>query len=318
MAPCHPLPFMPRRLDKYVREACGLSLAAIRRAWSEGRIRVCFPSGDVNRTVLGLNHLIHEGDGVELDGDRLCTRSEHYTAKLNKPTAVTSSAKDPLGQADLAPWLARMPAGAFAVGRLDRDTTGLLLFTTDGELADAILQPARHTDKKYWLWLDAVLAPDDPRLLAMTQRNAAFDCAKHAEILRATADYCELELTLDEGKHHQIRRLCRAVHLELLHLHRLSVGPITLGGLALGDFCPLDETELAALWNAVGGRDRIREAQISALARHARTARQRAEPDARLEAWLEAHAAPPDGGVAFSALARDCAGRASARAAAAR
>jgi pseudouridine synthase len=292
MAFCRDAPWMPRRLDKYVREAAGVSLAGIRRAWSEGRIRVCSPGGSATRDVRGLNHLIHEGDVVELDGQRLLARGEgeHYTAKLNKPAGVTSSAKDPLGQADLEPWLARMPAGAFAVGRLDRETTGLLLFTTDGELADAILQPARHTDKKYWLWLDAELAPEDPRLRAMTEPNPDFDCAKHAEVLRATPDYSELELTLDEGKHHQIRRLCRALRLELLHLHRLSVGPITLDGLPLGDHRPLGEAERAALWHAVGGRDRIREAQILALARHARTARQRGEPDARLEAWLEAHA----------------------------
>jgi pseudouridine synthase len=295
MADCQIIPWMPRRLDKYIREASGVSLGRIRRAWSEGRIRVCSPRGDVTPNVLGLNHLIHEGDVVEIDGERLLARgaSEHYTAKLNKPPGVTSSARDPLGQADLGPWLARMPAGAFAVGRLDRETTGLLLFTTDGELADAILQPARHTDKKYWLWLDAELAPEDPRLRAMTQPNVDFDCAKHAEVLRATPDYCELELTLDEGKHHQIRRLCRALRLELLHLHRLSVGPIALDGLALGEHRALDEAELTGLWQAVGGRERIREAQIAALYRHAQTARQRDEPDARLEAWLEAHAAPP-------------------------
>jgi pseudouridine synthase len=288
-------PWMPRRLDKYVREASGVSLAGIRRAFAEGRIRVGAPDGDARRGVLGLNHLVHEGDVVELDGEPLRARGEgeHYTAKLNKPHAVTSSSRDPLGQDDLAPWLALMPAGAFAVGRLDRETTGLLLFTTDGELADAILQPARHTDKKYWLWLDAELTPEDPRVHAMTQPSAGFDCAKYAEVLRATPDYCELELTLDEGKHHQIRRLCRALRLELLHLHRLSVGPIALDGLALGEHRPLSDRELTELWRAVGGRERIRAAQIAALARHAQTARQRGEPDARLEAWLAAHGGPP-------------------------
>ncbi len=294
MTPRRDTPWIPRRLDKFVREASGLALAAIRGAWSEGRIRVRAAALDaegssVDRPVLGLNHLIHEGDIVELDAARLTPRTEHYTAKLNKPRAVTSTARDPLGQSDLTPWLGRMPSGAFAVGRLDRETTGLLLFTTDGELADAVLQPERHTDKKYWLWLNEELSSDDPRLRAMTEHSPDFDCAKHVELVHYTPDHTELELTLDQGKHRQIRRLCRALDLRLLHLHRRSIGPITLGGLGLGEFCALTDLEVNALWSAVGGHQRIRDAQIAALARHAEQARERGKPDARLDAWLELH-----------------------------
>lgn len=242
--------------------------------------------------MLGLNHLIYEGDAVELNGERLTPRTEHFAAKLNKPAAVTSTAKDPLGQADLTPWLRRMPPGAFAVGRLDRETTGLLMFTTDGELADAVLQPARHTDKKYWLWLDEEVGPDDPRLAAMTQPNERFDCAKHVTVLHHTPDHTELEVTLDEGKHHQIRRLCKALRLRLLHLHRRSIGPIALDGLSLGELRQLTSDEVSALWEAVGGQARIREAQLAALARHAREARERGRPDVRLEAWLEQGSSP--------------------------
>lgn len=266
-----------------------MSLGGIRQAWTEQRIRVHAATPNAARPVLGLNHLIFEGDAVELNGERLRPRAEPFAAKLNKPAAVTSTAKDPLGQADLAPWLGRMPAGSFAVGRLDRETTGLLLFTTDGELADAVLQPARHTDKTYWLWLDEEVGPDDPRLEAMTQPNERFDCAKRVRVLHCTPDHTELEVTLDEGKHHQIRRLCKALRLRLLHLHRRSIGPIALDGLALGELRPLAEAEVAALWEAVGGQERIREAQIAALARHAREARERGAPDARLDAWLEHH-----------------------------
>jgi 23S rRNA pseudouridine2605 synthase len=281
--------WIPRRLDKFVREASGLSLRAIRQAWTDGRIRV-HPESGVAREVLGLNHLVYAGDAVELDGRRLMPRAEHFTGMLNKPSKVTSSAKDPLGQADLSPWLARMPRGAFAVGRLDRETTGLLLFTTDGELADAVLQPRRHTDKVYWLWLNEELTHDDPRLALMTQPSPDFDCAKHVSILYSTPEYVELSMTLDQGKHHQIRRLCRALDLRLLHLHRCSVGPISLGELALGDFRALGPSELAALWAAVGGRERVERAQMSALKGHARKARRAAEPDLRLEAWLEVYA----------------------------
>ena len=281
--------WIPRRLDKFVREASGLPLVGIREAWSEGRIRLHAATADSARPVLGLNHLVHEGDAVELDGIRLFPRSEQRAAMLNKPAAVTSTARDPWGQSDLTPWLARMP-GMFPVGRLDRETTGLLIFTTDGELADVVLQPATHVDKKYWLWLNEELSLDDPRLHAMTQPSPNFDCAKHVELLRHTPDHAELELTLDQGKHRQIRRLCRALGLRLLHLHRRSFGPLSLDDLALGEARPLAEAEISALWAAVGGRERVRAAQISALRRHATKALERGQPDTRLDAWLEQHA----------------------------
>jgi 23S rRNA pseudouridine2605 synthase len=287
--------WIPRRLDKFIREASPLSLRAIRQAWSDGRIRV-HVSGTLGQatSVRGLNHLIHTGDVIELDGQQLSQRTEHHAAILNKPIDVTSSARDPLGQQDLGRWLSGMPGGTFAVGRLDRETTGLLLFTSDGDLADAVLQPLRHTDKVYWLWLDEELTPDDPRLRAMVQPNPHFDCAKHVEVLHRSAHHVELALTLDQGKHHQIRRLCRALGLRLVHLHRRSIGPISLGDLPVGDVRTLGAAEVAVLWDAVGGRQRVRDAQIAALRRHVEKARRASQPDARLEAWLEAQAPEAD------------------------
>jgi hypothetical protein len=138
--------------------------------------------------------------------------------------------------------------------------------------------------------LDEELNPRDPRVLAMTQPNPAFDCAKHVELLHHTADHAELELTLDQGKHRQIRRLCRAS----------GCGSCTCIGAPSARSCStiyllemfaLTETEVSALWMAVGGRERIRDGQIAALARHARQARHESRPDVRLEAWLESEAA---------------------------
>jgi 23S rRNA pseudouridine2605 synthase len=284
---------LPRRLDKFVREASPLSLAGVRRAWAEGRLRVQAAAGAP--VTLGperdLNQLIYTDDRVELDGVPLSLRTEHHTAKLNKPKGVTSTSNDPSGGADLKPWLAQMPSGTFAVGRLDRDTTGLLLLSTDGELADALLQPARHVDKKYWLWLDEVLESTDPRWAAMLRPDPRFYPAKHVELLLLSPDHVELELTLDQGKHRQIRRICQVLGLRLAHLHRRSVGPIGLGDVALGEVRSLTEEEVGALWAAVGGRDRIYQAQHAALERHARRARDDGYPDSRLEAWLERH--PP-------------------------
>lgn len=278
---------LPRRLDKYVREASNLSYKAIGRAWAEGRIRVLPGVSDVAvRAGMDLNQLIYAEDAVELDGQRLSLRTEHHSAKLNKPSGVTSTARDPLGSADLRPWLGQMPGGAFAVGRLDRETTGLLLLSTDGELADALLQPVRHVDKKYWLWLDDDLDEGDPRWAAMTQPSSLYDAAKHVKLLHRSPDHVEVEMTLDQGKHRQIRKLCRALGLHLQHLHRCSIGPITLDGQSVGDCVPLTPGEVDALWASVGGRERTWQAQRRALQRQALKAREQHRPDRRLEDWL--------------------------------
>ena len=283
---------LPRRLDKFVRDASSLSYDAIRRAWSDGRIRV-LPgvSGAAPRPGVDLNQLIYPEDAVHLDGQRLSLRTEHHTVKLNKPSGVTSTSRDPLGGPDLRPWLEQLP-GAFAVGRLDRETTGLLLLSTDGELADAILQPARHVDKKYWLWLDDELLDGDARWAAMTQPSPLYDAAKHVELLHRSPDHTEVEMTLDQGKHRQIRKLCRALGLHLQHLHRRAIGPITLEGQSVGECVPLTPVEVDALWASVGGRERTWRAQRAALHRQAQKARDRDCPDRRLEDWLLRNPAP--------------------------
>ena len=278
---------LPRRLDKFIREASSLSYNAIASAWAEGRIRV-LPgvSGVTLRPGVDLNQLIYAEDEVLLDGHRLSRRTQHHSAKLNKPSGVTSTARDPLGGPDLRPWLEQMGGGAFAVGRLDRETTGLLLLSTDGELADAILQPVRHVDKKYWLWLDDELHDGDPRWAAMTQPSPLYDAAKHVELLHRSPDHIEIEMTLDQGKHRQIRKLCRALGLHLQHLHRRSIGPLALDGQPVGDCVPLTAEEVDALWASVGGRERTWQAQRAALVRQAQKARDQARPDQRLENWL--------------------------------
>lgn len=278
---------LPRRLDKFVRDASGLSYKAIRRAWEAGRVRV-LPgvSGVTLRPGLDLNQLVYAEDEVQLDGQRLLLRTEHHTAKLNKPSGVTSTTRDPLGGPDLRPWLEPRP-GTFAVGRLDRETTGLLLLSTDGELADALLQPARHVDKKYWLWLDDELADGDPRWAAMTEPSPLYDAAKHVRLLHRSPDHVEIEMTLDQGKHRQIRKLCRALGLHLQHLHRRSIGPIELGELPVGECVPLTPVEVEALWASVGGRERTWRAQRVALERQAQKACAQQHPDPRLEDWLQ-------------------------------
>lgn len=278
--------FIPRRLVKFVRDATALSIVDIHAAWSAGRISLQTASRAAEAPTL--DTLVFDDDSVLLDGEALAQKRDHFTGILNKPRATLSTTRDPRGKGDLRPWLAQMPAGTFPVGRLDRDTTGLLLFSTDGDLSNAVLRPEHHTDKLYWLWLNEQFTLDDPRLAALVERNdPRYDGASQAEIMRLTDHYVEVLLTLDQGKHRQIRRMCRALNLRLLHLHRKRIGPLTDDGLKIGEFRQLRPAEVEALWEATGGRQFLRESKLRALSEMAVRLRDAGTPHARLETWLD-------------------------------
>ncbi len=276
---------IPRRLDKFLRDATPLGLTEIRKAIADGRVRV---DGSPERAA---PRLVFDGDHVVVDGRAVLPRAAHPVLVLNKPRHVTATARDPGRRRDLSTWLADMPAGCFPVGRLDRDTTGALLFTSDGDLANAVLQPDHATTKEYWLWLHAALAHDDPRLRALeTGVPSALGLlrADSATVLASSAHYTEVLVTLSAGKNRQLRRMCAALQLPLLQLHRRSVGPITVSDLQPGEWRELGVAEIEQLWSATQGRALADRRKIAALRRLAKAAREGAEPLCRLERWLEA------------------------------
>ena len=227
-----------------------------------------------------------------LDGEVVRSRAQHHYLVMNKPRHVTATASDPDGRADLSPWLRHMPAGVFPVGRLDRDTSGALLFTDDGDFANAILQPNHHTQKLYWLWLDGQLAEDDQRLAAFANGvRLSDDCvllrAISVSVFHRGRDYTELHVTLDEGKNRHIRKMCHLLGLRLLQLHRKAIGTLGVEGLEIGQWRTLTETEVERLWSSCGGHVGVMHNKITALTRMANAARNAGKPSLRLEQWLE-------------------------------
>lgn len=279
---------LPRRLRKRAAECLNLSLQDADEYWRAGRLQVVSPESCQKR-LLPLEALVFEDDQLLLDGQEIAPRGVPAYALLNKPKYVTSSARDPDGKSDLSPYLSEMPPGCFAVGRLDRETSGLLLFTSDGDLANAVLRPDHQTTKTYWLWLDEVVSEDDPRLTALIQgvsHNGQLLTAQCARILARSEYATELALTLTQGRRRQIRHMCRALDLHLIHLHRSQIGPLTDADLELGTWRVLAPAEVDALWQAVGGRYQLRQRKVAALLRKARELRSVGTPDERLEHWL--------------------------------
>jgi 23S rRNA pseudouridine2605 synthase len=185
---------------------------------------------------------------VEVDGQALDGAARLYVM-LNKPRGLVTTAKDEHGRDTVyrcfdgaaLPWLA-------PVGRLDKASEGLLLFSNDPEWAAHITDPRQGMDKTYHVQVDTI---PSPALLQALQAGVDEDgewlAAKRVTLLRTGGKNAWLEIVLDEGRNRQIRRLLAAHDIGVLRLIRVQVGALTMGGLPKGGWRLLDEAEVAAL-----------------------------------------------------------------------
>ncbi len=279
---------LPRRVRKYVRDCTDLSIEQIAVAIVEGRVEL-WANGE-KQDAMSEETLVFPGDVVLLDGEALRDDKLRRSYVFNKPMSVTTTMSDPRGKQDLTRFLEPLAPGVFPLGRLDRETTGALLLSNDGDLTSAVLRPEHHLQKIYWLWLNESVSSADPRL---SQWQAGMDIlgrtarADDVSVLTVTEDMTELLVTLSQGINRQIRRMCRKSDFRLLHLHRRSIGPVSVSGMQLGQVRELDALEVEALWQSAGGRERIRTVQIAALKEKARLAREKGAPLLRLEAFFQ-------------------------------
>ena len=175
---------------------------------------------------------------------------------LHKPIEVVTTSSDPEGRKtvlDLLPkdLVERRP---FSVGRLDYFSEGLLLLTTDGDLAYRLTHPKWHQPKIYQLRIRGEVSQDAFKAMQSGMRLAEGEkiAPVKARILQTSARDTEIELTLIQGINRQIRRMCRDLDLTVLRLQRIALGPLELGDLEVGKWRELTATELAALRKAVG------------------------------------------------------------------
>ena len=191
-------------------------------------------------------------DRIEVQGHSLKPADKIYLM-LNKPRGIVSSAADEKGRDTVyallpsdQPWLA-------PVGRLDKASEGLLLFTNDSEWNARVTDPATHLDKTYHVQIAAVANPSLLESLQRgveTERNELLRC-KRAPLLRAGEKNSWLVIILDEGKNRHIRRILDAHGIEVLRLIRISIGPLHLGDLPKAAHRPLTPAELSALNRAM-------------------------------------------------------------------
>jgi pseudouridine synthase len=208
----------------------------------EGRVSV---NGSV--AILG-DRADPAADEVEVDGlpVNLDPNVRYYA--LHKPPGVVTTMRDPQGRADIRRFLPADGPRVFPVGRLDRDSEGLLLLTNDGELANGLMHPRFGVEKEYLAEVEG--APTE-RHVARLKRGVALDDgparAKTARLAGRAGGRGAVRVVMTEGRKREVRRLLAAVGLPVTRLIRLRVGPVRLGRLPPGEVRSLTHDEVVAL-----------------------------------------------------------------------
>ena len=196
-----------------------------------------------------------EIDRITIDGTALYPGKKIYIA-MNKPRGLVTTASDEKGRDTIYSLLEGEPLPWIApVGRLDKASEGLLLLTNDSEWGGFIAAPGTHLEKTYHVQIDTIA--DEKLLTALTHGVSVGGVplrARRASLLHSGEKNSWLEITLDEGKNRQIRRMLAAMRVEVLRLVRVAIGPLQLGTLAKGAWRHLTSQEKNAISRAIRSR----------------------------------------------------------------
>lgn len=194
-------------------------------------------------------------DLITIDGERIyLPRKKNFIyIMMNKPRGYVTTVSDELDRRCVMDLLEDVEERVYPVGRLDRNSEGLLLFTNDGNFANDIMHPSRHISKTYRV----TVRPDvsDEQLVQLAE-GVVIDGRKTLSANVVVKDKepgrVVMLITIKEGRNRQIRKMCEAVGLEVARLRRISIGPLKLGMLKPGSYRELTADELRALRNAIG------------------------------------------------------------------
>jgi 23S rRNA pseudouridine2605 synthase len=231
------------RLAKFLAHAGVASRRGAEQLIADGRVTVD------GTTVRDPARDVGDAHAVAFDGEPVRGAEPRVAYALHKPAGVVSTAHDPQGRktvVDLVPPERRL----YPVGRLDSDSTGLILLTNDGELANRLTHPRYEVPKTYRATLNGPAITD--RVLKALREGVQLEdgMTAPARVRRLTPH--QLELTIHEGRNRQVRRMGEAVGHRVLRLHRPRYAGITLGRLKPGDWRPLTREEWTRLATAVG------------------------------------------------------------------
>lgn len=237
------------RIHKLLSENGVTSRRGAEKLINEGRIEV-----NGHRALIGQD-VDPRRDIIHIDGERVVVlkKQPKYYLALNKPRGYVTTMDDELNRKCIKELISDFPVRVYPVGRLDKDSEGLLLLTNDGDFANYIMHPKNHVSKTYRVTVRPSVTEE--QLIALSSGVTLDDgyVTAPAGVMVDTKEEGRvvLRITITEGKNRQVRRMCEALGLEVARLKRVSVGPVKLGMLQPGEYRELTVSEVKALRNAV-------------------------------------------------------------------
>ncbi len=233
------------RLDKYLAEAGMGSRKEVKSVLKTGKVTV---NGKVIKD--GKLHVDVSKDQVNY-GEQLLSYQEFYYYLLNKPAGVVSATKDNIDKTVVQLLKAQdFRADIFPVGRLDKDTEGLLLLTNDGALSHNLLSPKKHVEKEYFAQIRGQVTEETIQQFAAGLTLKSGEAVKPGELFieKSDEESSEIRLIIHEGKFHQVKRMFEAVDMKVTYLKRIRMGSLQLDKtLNLGEYRPLKSEEIKKL-----------------------------------------------------------------------
>ena len=253
------------RIQKVLSDQGVLSRRRAEQFIKEGRITV-------NGRPAQLGHPIDvRSDIVAIDGERVyfTKKKKNYYIMLHKPRGYVTTMSDDRGRRCVADLVADLPVHVYPVGRLDKDSEGLLLMTNDGAFAQAVTHPSGGISKLYRVTVQP--RADESQILKMSSGVVLDDGTKTMpcaiNVVTDEPGRTVMEMTLKEGKNREIRRMCEAVGLEVVRLKRNAEGVVKLGMLKPGTYRELTKAEVNGLRAAAAkGRAQTRSASLQSKA----------------------------------------------------
>ena len=229
------------RINKYLSAAGVCSRREADQLTDAGRVTVAGKE-------IGTGERIPADAEVFLDGRPVKAETRQVLLLFYKPRGIVCSTRKQRNETTVTEYL-NYPLRIYPVGRLDKDTEGLLLITDDGALAHELLSPKKHVDKTYYARIDGKVDEEDQRafLQGVDIGDETNTAPAKLEILKS-ADISEILLTIQEGRFHQVKRMFQARDKQVIYLKRMTMGPLVLGDdLPKGNYRELCEEERKAL-----------------------------------------------------------------------
>lgn len=227
------------RLQKYLA-SCGIASRRKCEAYIlEGKVCV---NGQVVQT---LGTQVEESDEVTFCGKKVCRQAEEVYYMLHKPVGYVTTVQDEKHRQTVLDLIEDESHRVYPVGRLDYNTSGLLLLTNDGALTYGLTHPKYHVNKCYEVKVKGVLSEEAKKALKCgVMLDGKLTYPAHLKVLKKGEKSTLFHLTIHEGRNRQVRRMCEAVGYPVLSLKRISVGKLTLGDLEVGKYRALTNEEI--------------------------------------------------------------------------